>query len=58
MPKPRSKRKEDEPQYAPGLDGVAGLQEKANPDEIARGEFTRVTQLVWDEYDPSRNPED
>ncbi|WP_181362896.1 hypothetical protein [Sulfoacidibacillus thermotolerans] len=38
---------------APGLDGVEGLEEEASSEEIAKGDSTTVTKLVWDEYEPS-----
>ncbi|MCL6445658.1 MAG: hypothetical protein K6T83_19775 [Alicyclobacillus sp.] len=38
---------------APGLDGVEGLDRDATPEDIARRNFTEVTKLEYDEYDPS-----
>ncbi|MFC7681186.1 hypothetical protein [Paenibacillus sp. GCM10028914] len=50
----RSKRKgKDEATVAPGMDRLDMLQTEATEDEIKRGDFTEVTQLIID-----RTPED
>ncbi|ADG06179.1 hypothetical protein [Kyrpidia tusciae] len=49
-PQENSTRKK-EPTVAPGSEGVEGLDEDADTKEKARGEFTRVTRLVWDEVE-------
>ncbi len=43
----------DDTSLAPGLDGVAGMDDGATEREIEDGESTTVTKLVYDEYDPS-----
>lgn len=48
-----SREDTDDATLAPGLDGVQGLNEDATKEEEERGETTRVTRLVYDEYDPS-----
>ncbi|CAB3392584.1 MULTISPECIES: hypothetical protein [Kyrpidia] len=58
MDKPQQKStQKKEPTVAPGLNGVEGLEEDASPKEKARGDFTRVTRLVWDEVEsgPSKS---
>lgn len=45
------KKKETTPTFAPGLEDK--LEEEATPEEIRRGDFTRVTRLSFDEVDPS-----
>ncbi|WP_290587040.1 hypothetical protein [Alicyclobacillus sp.] len=57
MSQPDRNRPEDGPRLAPGLDGVKGLAEDASLEEIRRGDFTRVTRLVWDETERSPDPE-
>lgn len=47
------KRPEDGPTLAPGLDEQEELNEEATEEEVEEGEYTKVTSLVWDEYDPS-----
>jgi hypothetical protein len=42
-----------DPQLAPGMNGVAGLDAKATPEEFAEGNTTKVTKLEYDEYDAS-----
>ncbi len=44
---------EQKSQLAPGLEGVSGLDRQATSEEIAEGNFTKVTKLEYDEYDPS-----
>jgi hypothetical protein len=44
----------DNATLAPGLDGVKGMNDTATKEEIAKGDSTKVTRLVYDEYDASR----
>jgi hypothetical protein len=44
---------ENEARLAPGMNGVAGLDAKATPEDIAEGNATKVTKLEYDEYDSS-----
>ncbi|GMA64910.1 hypothetical protein NZD89_05885 [Alicyclobacillus fastidiosus] len=46
-------RERNEQQLAPGLNGVEGLNAEATPEEIAEDNATKVTNLKFDEYDPS-----
>jgi hypothetical protein len=41
------------PTIAPGIDDDEELNEKATNEEIARGEYTKVVTLSFDEVDPS-----
>lgn len=41
------------PTIAPGIDDEEKLNEKATKEEIARGEYTKVVTLSFDEVDPS-----
>lgn len=43
--------KDNEPTFAPGDDEE--LEQSASEEEIARGDYTEVTRLSWDEVDPS-----
>jgi hypothetical protein len=38
---------------ANGIDNDEELEEDATENEIKEGNYTKVTKLVWDEYDPS-----
>lgn len=40
-------------QIAPGLDAEEALEKEASSNDIQEGDYTKVTQLVYDEYDPS-----
>ncbi|MCU9614725.1 hypothetical protein OEV98_14370 [Caldibacillus lycopersici] len=40
---------------APGIDNDEELETKASQDEKQSGEYTEVTTLSLDEYDPSSN---
>ncbi|MFC4619938.1 hypothetical protein ACFO4N_14590 [Camelliibacillus cellulosilyticus] len=52
--KKRKPGEEDQtPSVANGIDDDEELNAEATKDEIARGDYTKVTKLVWDEYDPS-----
>lgn len=52
--KNRKKRKEiTHDTVAPGMDPEDSYGEKATPTEIKKGEYTTVTRLIYDEYDPS-----
>lgn len=42
--------KEKKPTIAPGSDN---LEKHAKPEEVARGDSTKVTTMSWDEVDPS-----
>jgi len=46
-------KKKVEPTFAPGLDDDEELNEDATKGEIARGDYTEVTTLSYDEVDPS-----
>ena len=39
---------------APGLDGVEGMDDPATAEDVDSGDSTRVTKLVYDEYDESQ----
>ncbi|MED4313314.1 hypothetical protein P9210_12235 [Heyndrickxia coagulans] len=43
-----------EPTLATGLDDQEELDQKATPEEIAKGEYTKVVRLSLDEADPSK----
>jgi hypothetical protein len=45
--------KNEAPTIATGIDDDEELNENATAEEIRRGDYTKVTKLVWDEYDPS-----
>ncbi|MDF9406903.1 MAG: hypothetical protein A4E52_00636 [Pelotomaculum sp. PtaB.Bin013] len=47
----RVKQKKKEPTLAPGSKGI--LEKSASKEEIKKGEFTKVTNLSFDEADPS-----
>ncbi|GER68542.1 hypothetical protein BpJC7_16050 [Weizmannia acidilactici] len=47
------KKDQHEPTIATGIDDKEELDQKATPEEIAKGEYTRVTTLSLDETDPS-----
>ena len=49
----KKKARTDEPTVAEGIDTEDELKESATPEEIAKGDYTRVTVLSWDENDPS-----
>ncbi len=49
----RNKKEHDLPTIAPGIDDDEELNEKATKEEIARGEYTKVVTLSFDEVDPS-----
>lgn len=38
---------------APGIDDEQGLEIKATPEDVKKGNTTKVTILSYDEYDPS-----
>ncbi|MGV3487932.1 MAG: hypothetical protein ACO1OC_05025 [Tuberibacillus sp.] len=50
-------RKDQEEKKAPtianGIDNDEELEADATEAEIKRGDYTKVTKLIWDEYDPS-----
>jgi hypothetical protein len=52
-PEEQADRSTDKPKIAPGE--IGALDEDATPEQISRGDATRVTKLVWDEYDPSQD---
>lgn len=39
---------------APGMNTDEVLDEDATQANVEKGEYTKVTKLVYDEYDPSR----
>ncbi|HET6872865.1 MAG TPA: hypothetical protein VFH42_07735 [Sporolactobacillaceae bacterium] len=41
------------PTIANGVDNDEELAEDATEEDIQEGNYTKVTRLVWDEYDPS-----
>lgn len=47
------KREKQEPTIAPGIDDNEELEQNATKEEIARGDYTEVTTLSYDEVDPS-----
>ncbi|WP_200894729.1 hypothetical protein [Bacillus alveayuensis] len=47
------KREKQEPTIAPGIDDDEELEQNATKEEIARGDYTEVTTLSYDEVDPS-----
>ncbi|MDQ0154615.1 hypothetical protein [Robertmurraya andreesenii] len=47
------KKKQEEPTMAPGMSDHEELEQSATNEEIERGEFTEVTNLSYDEVDPS-----
>lgn len=49
----RNKKEHDLPTIAPGIDDDEELNEKATKEEIARGEYTKVVTLSFDEVDQS-----
>lgn len=55
MAKKRWKRRK-EPTVAPTFDGDE-VETSASKEEIARGEYTEVTTLSFDEVDPSEGEE-
>ncbi|SFJ52054.1 hypothetical protein [Thermoflavimicrobium dichotomicum] len=44
---------EKKPTIAPGMNDQEELEERATKKEIARGDYTKVTTLSFDEVDPS-----
>lgn len=46
---------QEEPTYAPGMEDDKLLEKKATPEEIAKGDYTTVTKLTYDEVEPSRD---
>jgi hypothetical protein len=45
--------KGNEAKIAPGIDDHEELEQKATPEEIKKGDFTKVTTLSYDEVNPS-----
>jgi len=43
---------------APGINPEDSYGEKANVADLKMGEYTEVTRLVYDEYDPSGDEKD
>lgn len=52
--KPIQKSKITDKKVAPGIDEEDSYGEPATKSEIAKGESTTVTRLIYDEYDPSK----
>ena len=57
MDKKASITNKKEPTIANGIDDDEELEVKATKEEVAEGEATKVTKLVYDEYDPSLKQE-
>jgi hypothetical protein len=49
----KKEMKNIEPTIAPGIDDNEELGQEATKEEIARGDYTEVTTLSYDEVDPS-----
>jgi hypothetical protein len=51
----KKRRAEDhhEPTIAPGMNDHKNLDQNASKEEIARGDYTEVVTLSYDEVDPS-----
>ncbi|AEH47725.1 hypothetical protein [Parageobacillus thermoglucosidasius] len=49
----KKKRDNGFPTIAPGIDDDEELNEKATKEEIARGDYTKVVTLSFDEVDPA-----
>jgi hypothetical protein len=47
------KAQKGEPVLAPGMDDGQELERSATSEEIARGEYTKVVKLSYDEVDAS-----
>lgn len=47
------KEKETKATIAPGMDEDGQLDQSATDEEVKEGEFTEVTNLSYDEVDPS-----
>ncbi|MBS4198192.1 hypothetical protein KHA93_00775 [Bacillus sp. FJAT-49732] len=47
------RQKSDDPKIAPGIDTEDSYGEDATQANIDKGDYTTVTRLVYDEYDPS-----
>ncbi|WP_165763683.1 hypothetical protein [Halalkalibacter urbisdiaboli] len=45
----RDKQKRNEPTIAPGIDNDEELSQEATPEEIERGDYTKVVSLRYDE---------
>ncbi|MBW8351950.1 hypothetical protein K0H71_21340 [Bacillus sp. IITD106] len=41
------------PKVAPGIDTEDSYGEEATQSDIDKGDYTTVTRLIYDEYDPS-----
>lgn len=48
MDRQKKRKAPDTPTIATGIDDDAELEAKATKEEVARGDYTRVTRLVWD----------
>ncbi|MCP8969647.1 hypothetical protein [Ectobacillus ponti] len=49
----RRRRRAGGPTIAPGMDRYKDLNRSATEEEVARGEYTKVIRMSWDEVDPS-----
>lgn len=47
------KKNQTEPTIAPGMDDQEELEQKATSEDINQGDYTNVTQVSYDEVDPS-----
>jgi hypothetical protein len=47
------KEKHNEPTIANGMDDQEELEQKASKEEIAKGDYTKVVTLSFDEVNPS-----
>lgn len=52
--KPNEKKQSPDPKVAPGLDPDEAYGEDATNAEVEKGDYTTVTKLTYDEYDPSQ----
>lgn len=50
---PKERAKTTDKKVAPGIDEEDSYGTPATKSEIEKGEYTSVTRLVYDEYDPS-----
>ncbi len=53
MEKKKKTTETNRPIIAPGMNTDEALDEEATEANIEKGEYTKVTKLVYDEYDPS-----
>ncbi|GAA0429082.1 hypothetical protein GCM10008983_01760 [Lentibacillus halophilus] len=51
----RKKKQQDYDGVAPGIDPDDAFGQNASENDIKRGESTKVTRLIYDEYDPDQS---